>query len=68
MVCVHAQLLQSCLTICNPMDLSLPGFSVHGISQARLLEWVALLQGICLTQVSNLRLLSLLHCRQIIYH
>ena len=42
MVCVHAQLIQSCLTICNPMDLSLPGFSVHGISQARLLEWVAM--------------------------
>ena len=33
---------QSCLTLCNPMDCSLPGSSVHGISQARILEWVAI--------------------------
>ena len=33
---------QSCLTLCNPMDYSLPGFSVHGISQARILEWIAI--------------------------
>ena len=33
---------QSCLTICNPMDYSLPGSSVHGILQARMLEWVAI--------------------------
>ena len=33
---------QSCLTLCNPMDYSLPGFSVHGILQARILEWVAI--------------------------
>ena len=32
---------QSCLTLCDPMDCTLPGFSVHGISQARTLEWVA---------------------------
>ena len=32
---------QSCLTLCNPMDCSLPGSSVHGILQARILEWVA---------------------------
>ena len=31
---------QSCLTLCNPMDCSLPGSSVHGILQARILEWV----------------------------
>ena len=42
MACVHAQLLQLCLTLCNPMDLSLPGSSVHGISQAIILEWVAM--------------------------
>ena len=34
--------LQSCPTLCNPMDCSLPGFSVHGILQARTLEWVAI--------------------------
>ena len=33
---------QSCLTLCDPMDCSLPGSSVHGISQARILEWVAI--------------------------
>ena len=33
---------QSCLTLCNPMDYSLPGSSVHGLFQARTLEWVAM--------------------------
>ena len=37
-----AKLLQSCLTLCDPMDCSLLGFSVHGILQARTLEWVAI--------------------------
>ena len=32
---------QSCLTFCDPTDCSTPGFSVHGILQARILEWVA---------------------------
>ena len=32
----------SCLTLCDPMDCSLPGSSVHGILQARILEWVAM--------------------------
>ena len=40
--CVHANLLQSCLTLCDPMDCSLPSSSVHGILQARILEWVAI--------------------------
>ena len=40
-ICV-AQLLQLCPTLCDPMDYSLPGFSVHGILQARILEWVAI--------------------------
>ena len=39
---VHAKLLQLCLTLCDPMDCSLPGSSVHGILQARILEWVAM--------------------------
>ena len=42
LVCTCAQLLQSCLTLCDPMDCSPPGFSVHGISQARILKWVAI--------------------------
>ena len=32
---------QSCLTLSDPMDCSLPGSSIHGIFQARVLEWVA---------------------------
>ena len=35
-----AKLLQLCLTLCNPMDYSLPGSSIHRILQARILEWV----------------------------
>ena len=34
--------LLSCLTLCDPMDYSLPGFSLLGIFQARILEWVAI--------------------------
>ena len=37
-----AKSLQSCLTLCNPMDCSLPGSPVPGILQARTLEWVAI--------------------------
>ena len=37
-----AKSLQSCLTLCDPMDCSLPGYSVHWILQARTLEWVAI--------------------------
>jgi len=40
--CMSAQSLQSCLPLCNPMDCSLPGSSVHGIFQARVLEWGAI--------------------------
>ena len=59
---VYAKSLQSRLTLCNPMDCSLPGSSVHGILQARILQCChALLQGIFLTQRSNPRLLCLLH-------
>ena len=35
-------LTQSCLTLCNSMDFSLPGSSVYGILQVRMLEWVAI--------------------------
>ena len=38
---VHAKSLQLCLTLCDPMDCSPPGSSVHGILQARILECVA---------------------------
>ena len=53
--CMLAQSLQSCPTLWDPMDCSLPGLSGHGILQARILEWVAIpsLKGIFPTQESN---------------
>ena len=41
-VCMFLLVTQSCLTLCDPMDCSLPGSSVHGILQARILKWVAI--------------------------
>ena len=38
----YAKWLQPCTTLCDPMDCSLPGSSVHGILQARILQWVAM--------------------------
>ena len=38
----EGEVAQSCLTLCDPMDCSLPGSSVHRIFQARILEWVAI--------------------------
>ena len=57
---------QSCPTPCHPINYSLPGSSVHGILQARILGGGShsLLWGMCLTQGSNP---GLLHCRQILY-
>ena len=40
-LCRQAKSLQSCLTLCDPRDCSPLGSSVHGILQARILEWVA---------------------------
>ena len=56
---------QSWLTLCNPMGCSPPGSSACGILQARILEWVAVLQEIFLTQGLNPGLPC---CRQILYH
>ena len=41
-MCAYAKLLPSYWTLCNSMDCSPPGFSVHGILQARILEWVTM--------------------------
>ena len=40
-MCVCVKLLHLCSTLCDPMDYSPPGSSIHGILQARILEWVA---------------------------
>ena len=42
MAAAAAESLQSCPTLCNPIDGSPPGSSVHGIFQARVLEWGAI--------------------------
>ena len=58
--------IQLCPTVCNPMNYSPPGSSVHGIFQARILEWVAMpsSRGIFLMQGLKPCLLHLLPCRQ----
>ena len=65
---VAAQSLSPVLT-CKPMDWNLPGFSVHGISQARILEWVAISfsggERVFLTRGLNPHLL---HCKWILCH
>ena len=64
---VCAQALLSCLTLCDPVDHCPPGSSVHGLSQARILEWVA----IPFSRGSSwLRVWTCVSCpgRQILYH
>ena len=69
-LCMRVKLLQLCPTLCNPIDCSPPGSSVHGILQARILEWVAMPSSrgssrhrdqTCVTYVSCLG-------RQALYH
>ena len=50
---VAAKSLQSCLTLSDPMDCSPPGSSVHGIFQARVLEWGAIAFSVMLYIVSD---------------
>ena len=45
----ESEVAQSCLTLSNPMDCSLPGSSIHGIFQARVLEWGAIAFSLLLT-------------------
>ena len=58
-MCMYIRLVSNlCLTLLDTMDYSPPGSSVHGISQARIQEWVAISfsRGSSLTQGSNLGL------------
>ena len=50
---VLCSVTQSCLTLCNPMDCSPPGSSVHGILQARTLEWVVISSSRRSSQLRN---------------
>ena len=49
-----SEVVQLCPTLCDPMDYSLPGSSIHGILQARILEWVAISFSKDRTQVSRI--------------
>ena len=55
----ESEVTQSCLTLSNPMDCSPPGPSVHGIFQARVLEWVAIAFSPLCEQVSSKQLKAL---------
>ena len=59
---------QSCLTLCHPTDCSPPGSSVHGILQARVLEWVTIIFSRASSWPRDGTQVSGLHCRQILYH
>ena len=66
-VCSDAQ---SCLTLCDPMDCSPPGSSVHGTLQARILEWVVISSSRGSSQPRDQTYVSYISCigRQILYH
>ena len=74
-IVTDSEVVQSCPTLCDPMDCSLPRSSIHGIFQARVLEWVAISfsRGSSWprdqTQVSHIvdRQLWLYHCRQTLW-
>ena len=59
---VRAKLLLLCLTLCSPLDCSLPGSSVHGVSQATILQWVAISFSRGSSQPRDRTLLSCVSC------
>ena len=67
---VCAKSLQSCSTLCNPMDGVSPDSSVHGILQARILEWVAVPSSRGSSLARDRTRISYVSCigRQILYH
>ena len=51
----ESEVAQQCPTLSNPMDCSLPGSSIHGIFQAKVLEWGAIaFPGICIWDPANI--------------
>ena len=69
-VATAAKSLQSCPTLCDPMDCILPGSSVHGVLQARILEWVAMLSSRGSSWSRDWTHVSYISCigRQVLYH
>ena len=61
-----SEVAQSCPTLGNPMDCSLPGSSIHGIFQARVLEWGAIAFSRRSSRPRDWTRLQ--HCRQTLYH
>ena len=68
--CTQAKSLQSCPTLCDTMDCSLPGSSVHGILQARILKWVAMPAFRASSQPRDQTHVSYVSCisRQVLYY
>ena len=68
--CMYAKALQLCPTLCDPMDSSPPGSSVHGTLQARILERVAIPFSMRSSQPNDRTRVSYVSCigRQVLYH
>ena len=69
-MCMRAKSLQSYPTLCDPRDCSPPGSSLHGILQARILEWVAMPSSRGSSQPRDRTHVSYVSCnsRQVLYH
>ena len=67
---MRAKSLQLCLTLCNPIDCSLPGSSAQGILRARILEWVAISSSRRSSQPRDRTHISYVSCigRWVLYH
>ena len=63
---LESEVAQLCPTLCDPVDCSPPGSSVHGILQARVLEWVAISFSRRSSQPRDQTRISLPHCRQML--
>ena len=70
MTCMCAKSLQSCPTLCNPVDCSPPGSSVHEILQSCILEWAAMPFSRGSSQLRDQTPVSYISCigRQVLYH
>ena len=68
--CVHAKWLQFCLTLCNFMNYSPPGSSIHGIFQSRIVEWVAMPSSRRSSQCRDGTCIPYISCigSQVLYH
>ena len=69
-VCMCTKSFQLCLTLCDPMEYSLPGSSVHGILQARILEWVVVPSSKGSSHARDQTHIYYIYCifRQLLYH